>query len=114
MVLLHQCIERALLAVMAELDALHIVRSCALSLSHLHHLVFRHEQEFGLGVDEFADEPGAGYPIHFHSLTRNPFHGKNPFFQWPLALLAFARTSRAAFRPAAKSSDLPLPPKCVK
>jgi len=38
------------------------------------HLFRRHEDEFGLRINELLDEPGARHPVHLHFLARNPFH----------------------------------------
>src|SRR5262249_22208576 len=51
---------------------------CTFPLRHFQHLVLRHEEKVSLRVDEFADEPGAGYPVHFDSFAGNPLHGCSP------------------------------------
>src|SRR5581483_4194578 len=77
-VLLHQRIERALLAVVSELHTFHIVGRGALALGDLQHLVGRHEQEFGLRIYELADQPGTGDAVHLHLLTSHPLHVEPP------------------------------------
>src|SRR5438128_1672486 len=78
LVSLHERVERALLAMMAELHALHIIGCRAFALGHFHYLVLGDEQEFRLRVDEFADEPGTSHSVHFYSLARNPLHDRAP------------------------------------
>ena len=72
-------LERALLAVMAELDVLHVVGNGVEALGLVHHLVGRGEDELGVLVDEFPDQPGAGDAVDLHMLARDPFHGGSPF-----------------------------------
>src|SRR6266704_6121710 len=48
----------------------------------------RDKQEFGLMVNIFGDQPGAGHAVHAHLLPGDPFHDANP----PLALISRART----------------------
>src|SRR5262249_43948440 len=74
LVLLDECVEGALLAVVAELDSLHVVGQCPFALGCLDHVVLRHEQEFGVGIDELADEPRACHPVHLYLLPLTPFH----------------------------------------
>ena len=48
----YQGVEEHSFAVVPELDALDVVGSCSLALSHFHHLICRHEQKLRLRVDE--------------------------------------------------------------
>src|SRR6266852_6503293 len=48
----------------------------------------RDKQEFGLGINIFQNEPGAGHAVHAHLLPGNPFHDANP----PLALISRSLT----------------------
>src|SRR5579864_4765623 len=79
MMFLYQRVKGTFLAVMSELDALHVVRNSAILLCHFHDFVLRHEQKFGLRIDEYANQPGAGYSVHFDSLACYPIHDQVPF-----------------------------------
>src|SRR5437870_3929282 len=72
--LLDQGVEGALLAVVSVLDVRDIEGDRPLAFGDIHHAVCRNEEELGLGIDEFLDEPRAGHPVHFHPFTRDPFH----------------------------------------
>src|SRR5207245_212359 len=78
-VLLDDGFERAFFAVVAELDAFHVVRDRAGSRGYLFHLVGRNKEELSLWVHELLDEPGAGHAINLHPLSRHPFHGMSLF-----------------------------------
>ena len=41
-------------------------------LGHAGHVGWRHEQEQGIGIDEAADQPGAGDPVHLGPRPRDP------------------------------------------
>src|SRR5262249_54336571 len=77
-VLFEDCLERALFAVVTELDALHVVRGGAEAFCFLHHLVRRDENELGTFVDEFLDQPRAGDAIDLNSFTCDPLHAGPP------------------------------------
>ena len=51
---------------MAEFDVLHVVRDGVEAFGLGHDLVARHENELGVLVDEFLDQPRAGDPIDLH------------------------------------------------
>src|SRR6185295_5559700 len=67
-------LERAAALVMAELDALDVVRDGPFGRRDLVHALARHEQELGLRIDEFPDQPGAGDAIDLDALAGNPLH----------------------------------------
>src|SRR4051794_11260946 len=57
-VLLQNGFERAFLAVMPEFDVLDVIGDGVEPFGFGHYLVRWHENELGILVDEFADEPG--------------------------------------------------------
>src|SRR5262249_27032872 len=59
---------------MAQLYIFDIIGRGALTRGDLHHLVYGHEEELGLWVDEFLDQPGTSDAIHFDLLASDPFH----------------------------------------
>jgi hypothetical protein len=75
LVLLEKRVERAPLAVVAELDVRHVVRDRALALGDGHHLTRRHEEERRLTVDEAADEPRTRDTVDACFFASHPFHG---------------------------------------
>src|SRR5262249_3797110 len=77
LVFLQNRLERAFLAVMAELDVLDVVRGGVETLGLVHHLVGRREDELRLAIDEFADEPRAGDAVYLYALAGDPLH-RNP------------------------------------
>src|SRR5437667_5660699 len=66
--------ERALLATMAQLDAIHVVWSGCLLRGDSLHLVRRNKEKLRFRVNELLDEPGAGDPIDLHLLACHPLH----------------------------------------
>src|SRR5262249_16156816 len=74
LVLPDEGVERALLAVVAQLDALDVEGDGAFELGDLHHPLGRHEQELGLRVDELPDQPRPGHPVPPHLPARDPLH----------------------------------------
>src|SRR5207247_8671194 len=66
-----------------------------------HDLVGRHEQEFGLRVDEFADQPRSGDPVYLHFLARHPLHAEFSF----LCLTMPGAGSAAWLAPPARDAD---------
>ena len=77
-VLVEEGVERTALALVAELDAGHVVGDGPLALGHGHDLTVGHEQEGGSLVHEAADEPRAGDAIDPGLLARDPFHRESP------------------------------------
>ena len=90
LVLLDHGIKGALGAVVAELDIRHIEGDAALAFGNSQDLVGFDEDELGGGVDETADQPGAGDPVDLDSCSGDVLHGV-----LILCCLA-ARTQRAA------------------
>src|SRR5438477_220243 len=74
LVLVEEGVERAVVAVVAELDSRNVVRSRPFALGLLHDLTRGDEQEGCLPVDESADQPGARDAINARFLAGNPFH----------------------------------------
>src|SRR5262249_50029943 len=72
-------LERALLAVMPELDVLHVIGNRVETFHLVHHLVDRREDELRVLVDEFPDKPRAGHAVDFYVFAGDPFHGRSPF-----------------------------------
>jgi hypothetical protein len=60
--------------VVSKLHPFYVIGNGSLSFSDLHHLVRGDEQELGVLVHEFLDQPGAGDAIDFDVFARNPFH----------------------------------------
>src|SRR5262249_54289508 len=76
LVLLHQGIEGAFPAVVAEIDAWHVERDGILTGGCVDHLLRPHEQKLGSGIDELPDQPRAGDAIYFYSFACDPLHGE--------------------------------------
>jgi hypothetical protein len=74
LVLLEDCFEGALLAMVAKLDVLDVVRNGIEPPCFRHHLVRGREDELGILVDELLDEPGTGYAVDLDVFTGNPLH----------------------------------------
>src|SRR5262249_27062955 len=77
-VLLEDRFEGALLPVVPQFDALHIVGRRPLPRGDLQHLVCRDIQELGLRINEFFNQPGTRYAIYLHTLTGDPLHRRFP------------------------------------
>src|SRR5262249_13604912 len=77
-VFFQDCLERALLAVVTELDVLYVVWSGAEAFCFLHHLVGRDENELSVLVDKFLDQPRAGDAVDLDPFACDPFHRKPP------------------------------------
>src|SRR5215213_11465193 len=88
LVLLHDRLERALLAVMTQFDVRHVVWNSVEPFRLGHNLVARYENELGILVDKFLDQPRASYPINLHALSRDPLHDYPPRIS-PTAGLTF-------------------------
>src|SRR5207248_3111043 len=73
-VLLEDGLKRAFFAMMPQFHIFHVIGNSPLSFSYLHHLIGRNEQELGILIDKFLDEPGAGYTVYFDAFTGNPLH----------------------------------------
>src|SRR5260370_939109 len=73
-VLLEDSLKRTFFAMMAQFHIFHIIGHGPLSFSHLHHLIVGDEQELGVLIDKFPDEPGTGHAIYFDVFARNPLH----------------------------------------
>lgn len=73
-VLLHDGVEGAFLAVMTEFYVRHVIGDGSLPLSGLHHLVGRDEQKLGLRVHELLDEPRTSHSVHLDSFSCYVFH----------------------------------------
>jgi len=58
----------------AQFDVLDVVGDGVEPLCLGHHLVRRRKDEFGILVDEFLDEPGAGHAIDLDVFSGNPLH----------------------------------------
>src|SRR5439155_24099441 len=97
--LLQDRIERAFLAVVSELHALHVVRNGPGPAGHLHDLVGRHEQQFGLGIYESTNQPGACDAVDVNVLSSHPLH--DAFLRAPLRarMLLRAPVCAAPIRP---------------
>ena len=57
---------------MPLLAARHIIDITVVGLAPIG--IAREKHKFSLGIDEGLYQPGAGYPIHFNLLARDPFH----------------------------------------
>src|SRR5262245_13513984 len=77
-VLLQYGFERALLAVVAQLDSFYIVGSGAQPRRFAHNLLGGREEELRLRIDELLDQPRARDPVDFHALSGNPLHVVSP------------------------------------
>src|SRR5437879_925336 len=64
--------------VMKELRTRTIVRDRALLLRDIQDLLSRHEEEFGLGIYELADQPRTRDPIDLRLLSGYPLHRHPP------------------------------------
>ena len=73
-VLVHDCVEAAVVAAMTELDIWDIKGRGAFAFRDGHHLVARRIQKLGLRIDEALDQPRAGDAIHLRSGTGYPLH----------------------------------------
>ena len=78
---------------MTELHVLDVVRNGAEAFRFLHHLVRRDEDELGILVDEFLDQPGASNPINLDPFARDPLHRPPPIIFRPRFKLTLARSS---------------------
>src|SRR5215210_4227304 len=78
LILLDDRLERALLAVMTQFDVRHVVWNSVEPFRLGHHLVARYENELGVLVDKFLDQPRASNPIDLHALSRDPLHEYPP------------------------------------
>ena len=47
---------------------------CALGVGHREHLICGHVEDLGVGIDEAADEPGAGDAVGLGAGAGDPFH----------------------------------------
>ena len=81
LVFLYNRIERAFLAMVPELDVLHVVWNRVLPLGDGHHLGGGDKEKRGVRIDELFDQPRASDPVYLHSLARNPFHVRSS--NWP-------------------------------
>src|SRR5260370_10601114 len=106
LVFFQERVERAAVAMMAELDARDVVRDGALAFSNAHHLVLWHEQERRLLVDKSADQPGTRDPVDARFFTGDPLHASLPYFR----LLVW---SSAAFRTCATFTGSSFAQKCM-
>src|SRR5262245_39344445 len=74
LIFFQDCLERAFLAVMAQLDILDIVRNGVAPLCLVHDFFGRREDELGVFVDKLLDQPRAGNAVDFDMFARDPFH----------------------------------------
>ena len=70
--------ERAFLAMVTQLDVFDVVRDGAETFRFLRDPVGRDEDELGVLVDEFLDQPRTGDAIDLNPFARDPFHGLPP------------------------------------
>src|SRR5262249_13093527 len=110
-VFLENCLKRASLPFVAELDALHVKGDGAHPLGLGEDVGRRNEEELGLRVYEFLDQPGAGDSVDVYPLSCNPFHGFSSSFSYsvhrPLS------TARAPSRRSPVGVDsVQLEPRC--
>src|SRR5919201_573264 len=73
-VLAQDCVEAALVAVVAQLGAGNVIRRGALTLGDGEHLVSGRVQELGFGIDEALDQPRAGDAVDLWSFAGDPLH----------------------------------------
>src|SRR5258708_2327944 len=66
------CVERAVLSHVSELDALDVVGNGAGLLGNRRHLIGRDIDELRLRIDEAADQPGTGDAVDLRMLARHP------------------------------------------
>ena len=76
-VFLEDGIERHVFAVMTEFADVNIERRRAQFARLRLDLLIRHEDKFGLRVNELLDESRAGHAVNLHFLAGNPFHRRS-------------------------------------
>src|SRR5207237_1234908 len=77
-IFLHDRFERALLAMMAELHVLHVVRSSAEAFRLVHDLVGWNENELRILVHELLYKPWTSDAIDLDVLASDPLHEAAP------------------------------------
>src|SRR5437867_12923730 len=55
-------------------DIGYIVRNRILPPRHCQDLIGGNEEELGLRINEFPNQPGTSHAVHLYFLTRYPFH----------------------------------------
>src|SRR5216683_3413185 len=66
-------IERAAFALMREFHAIDVIRNPARLSGNSEDLILRDVDELCIGIDEAADQPGAGNSIDLWVFARHPF-----------------------------------------
>src|SRR5919198_5280649 len=67
-------LKAAFAIVMPEFHTRNIEWDGPFALRYSEYLIRWDKEELGLRVYKLLDEPGTGYPINLHPLTRNPLH----------------------------------------
>src|SRR5262249_54000497 len=67
-------VERTFLAMMAQLDILHVVRNRPFPRGNVHDPFDRDKEKLRRWINELANQPRAGDTINFDMFTSDPFH----------------------------------------
>src|SRR6185295_17072110 len=73
-VLAEDGLEGAFLSMMAELHAFDVEGNRSFAGGGRHHFVAGDEEELGVRIDEFPDQPGTGDAVHLDAFAGDPFH----------------------------------------
>src|SRR5262245_47328914 len=100
-----------LVVVLPQLDAAYVIGGRAFAPGDRHDLVGGNKQEFGLRVNELADQPRASHAVNFYLFTSDPFHRDPRSFKGGLPQLRRDRNREPgghAFQPPFKGGP-PMP-----
>src|SRR5439155_2717327 len=107
-VLFEEGVEAALLADVAELDTGDVIGDGAGLGGRREHAGGRHEEEFGIVVDEPDDEPGTGDPVDLRAFAGNPLHADSPEVRGcGSGTVAAPMACQAAMPPASERASKP-------